>query len=387
MKRHFQPGIETLLQHHSGWLRGRRIGLISHPAAVDQNGVSSLQRLKGDASLNVTALFGLEHGFFGVATAGQHLADSRHPIWNIPVFSLYGETRRPTPEMMAAVDVILFDIQDIGTRCYTFVSSLYYLLQMAEKHGKTLIVADRPVPLSDLPDGPVTREGFESFVAALPLPMLYGMTPAETATWMVRHFKLDVDLHIAPMQFAGGKFDPATPPWIPPSPGIASWESATIYPATVCFEAFTGIDYGRRAGLPFQLVGAPWMRGRDVAARLADAQLPGVLFHPYIYPLANDTATPQLIEGIRMVATAPRVFRPIAAGVHLLAVLQELYGPERLWDAPGARPEFFDKLFGTDTVRKALQDGMDPDEICAGWTGDLHAFSAERQACLLYKRP
>lgn len=379
-------GIDALLEDHPDWLHGRRVGLVSHDAAVDATGTTSAARLKAAPGVNLTALFGPEHGFAGRAGAGELTCDSLHPLWHIPVFSLYGETRRPTPAMLDRVDVLICELQDLGARPYTYVSTLRLVLEAAAGAGKTVVVADRPVPLATGTDGPFMDPAFESFVGLVPTPMQYGMTPAETAAWLVDRLRIAVDLRIAPMRhYARDPLPgPDWPPWVPPSPRIRSWESACLFTCTVCGEALPALDYGSGTELSFQVLGAPWLDRARLLDALADTPLEGVAFESLRYTACRGLYSGTVIDGLRLVITDYARFRPVTVGVTLLALIQRLYGPDPLWSAPGTRPEWFDKLFGTDRVRKALQEGHGGPAVAAGWSDEGAAFLRARRACLLY---
>jgi uncharacterized protein YbbC (DUF1343 family) len=387
MRNHsFCPGIVTLLSSQNKLLRRRKIGLVSHPAAVDVTGTSSVDLIMGSSGLKLEAVFGPEHGFFGTAAAGETVGRTKHPFRDIPVYSLYGNHRKPDASMLSNLDVIVFDLQDIGARPYTYVSTLRLVLEAAAEHGKPVIVADRPIPLPRVVDGPVLNPRFESFVASVDVPMSYGMTPGETALWLKTSLNLDLDLTISKMkaynrQPARG---PDWPPWIPPSPGIASWESAYCYTATVCFEALPAIDHGRGTGLPFQIFGAPWMKSLDVCGSLSALKLPGVRFHPHSYLGRSQAMSGLALNGVRITVTDPDIFRPVTTGISIISFLQDIYGLRRIWKAPGTRPEFFDKLFGTNAVREALMDRERPEVIAGGWKRDLIQFEQSRKTCLLY---
>ncbi len=382
----FQPGIHTLLTQHRDWLTERRIGLLSHTAAVNGTGIPSAQLLSESDDCSLVSLMGPELGYFGSAPAGEHVNPETHPIWQVPIHSLYGRTRRPTAAMLEDLDAVVFDIQDLGVRCYTYVSTLRYLLESAAEHQKTVIVADRPIPFPNTLDGPMLQPSHESFVGCLPLPFVYGMTPGETAQWIVATLGLEVDLKVAPMQ--GYQRHPARPfeglPWIPPSPGIVSWESATCYPTTVFGEALPAIDHGRVTGLPFQLVGAPWIDGQALAADLTSRQIAGVCWHPHPYYLMTGSQAGTLVKGLRLTVTDSDAFQPMQASVAILHALREHYGVDAVWHHAKARPEFFDQLMGNSTLRCALQDGIAPDVITRSWAGDLAAFAESREKALLY---
>lgn len=382
----FRPGIDVLLRDHKAWLRGKRVALVSHIAAVDSRGCTTAERLWRDTGVELVCLMGPEHGFFGRAGAGQACRSRRHPAWGIPVYSLYGAARKPTARMLRGVDTIVVDLQDLGFRCYTYLSTLCLVLEAAAEAGCAVIVADRPVPLPRVVDGPVTEPSCRSFVSLVDTPLSTGMTPGEAARWIQHDRMLDIDLRVAPMTgydrpAPGG---PCWPPWIPPSPAIVSWESALCYPATVCFEALGAIDHGRATSLPFQLVGVPWMKGAEVVSALTARKLPGVRFYAHRYDAQPRQLRPRVLDGVRMVVTDPVRYRPALTSVTLVACLQGLYGTRRVWAPRASRPEFFDKLFGTARVREALLEGEDARAIARRWGGPVQRFKREREGVLLY---
>ncbi len=378
------PGLETLLRDHPDWLRGRRAGLVAHPASVDARGVPSMERLR-QAGVNLVALFGPEHGFTGSGGAGETIPDGRHPASGLHVYSLYGDTRKPTPAMLRDLEVLIFDLQDVGARPYTYVSTLRYVLEAAAENGKAVIVADRPIPLPRVVDGPMLEAAFESFVGAIRTPIAYGMTPGETARWLKEDLALNLDLRVAPMQ--GFRRDRAerSDRWIPPSPAIRSWACAASFPATVFFEAVPAVDHGRGTETPFQVVGAPWLDALALADALAGHPLPGVRIEPCVYPARQGPYQGQEVRGIRLEITDAALFRPVQTGVTILFALQSVYGSEAIWETSDARPDFFDKLMGTDTVRRALLDGSAPEAIVAGWENNCSAFVEKRRVALLYR--
>jgi len=385
-KRSFSPGITALLGVQRHLLDKRKVGLVSHPAAVDSTGASSAELLSRTHGVRLAALFGPEHGFFGTAPAGAPVVETTYPWRPIQVYSLYGTHSKPSPAMLKELDVIVFDLQDLGVRSYTYVSTLRLVLEAACETGKAVIVADRPVPLPDVVDGPILDPRFESFVGSIPAPLVYGMTPGETALWLKKTLGMDVDLTVCKMR--GYARNTARgedwPPWIPPSPGIVSWESGYCYAATVCFEALPGIDYGRGTGLPFQVFGAPWLKSLEVCDELQELRLPGVVFHPHHYVARSGAFSGQAINAVRLTVTAPRMFRPVTTAVSIISCLQKTCGQKVIWCTAGTRHEFFDKLLGTDTVRNALMDGEEPDAIVKQWKQESARFAKSREACLLY---
>lgn len=382
----FTLGIDTLLNRHADWLSGQRVGLVSHAAAVDQQGMTSADKLHGALGDKLTALFGPEHGFAGTAWAGELTSHEHHARWDIPVYSLYGETRKPTPDMLDSVDTLIVEFQDLGARPYTYVSTMRLVLEAATEARKTVIIADRPVPLPRGMDGPMMNSAFESFVGFIPGPMQYGMTPGETATWLAQTLGLTLDLRVAPM--AGYHRDTerqtSWPPWVPPSPRIRSWESACLFTCMVFGEALPALDYGSGTVNSFLFLGAPWLNARQLATHLEGLMPPGVSVQPERYRAMTGSYAGTELDGLRLAITDYAAFRPVSSAVTLLATIQALHGKSQLWDAPGTRPEWFDKLFGTDTLRRGLQSGTPASEIIASWQADLNAFAEQRSPHLLY---
>ncbi len=380
-------GVDVLRLRRFDALKGRRVGLLSHQAALTADGATSAQLLRRALGGRLVALYGPEHGFFGQALAGEHTYTRQHPDWRIPVYSLYGERRKPAPEMLAGVDVVVCDLQDLGVRCYTYLATLRHMLEACAEAGVEVMVADRPIPLPLVVDGPMTDPAFASFVAPCPLPLVYGMTPAESARWMKGALGLNVSLSVVPMegwQRSAAAWDGTRPAYVPPSPGIRTWECAMTYASTVFTEALPGVDCGRGTNLAFRVLGAPWLRAERFCERLAQARLPGVSFHPYRYAAAVPPYAGRELDGVRLTVTDPARFRPAQASLHLLRALAEMYGPARVWRHKGVRPAWFDKLYGTDRVRLPLRDGTPLETIFAEWAAGRKAFERARKRALLY---
>ncbi|MBI2438102.1 MAG: DUF1343 domain-containing protein [Lentisphaerae bacterium] len=403
----FLPGIDVLLSKHRHWLKGRRLGLLSHLAAVDARGMTSAERLWHERAFKLKALFGPEHGFFGLGGAGENLGHCRHPAWRIPVYSLYGPTRRPTPAMFKNLDVIVVDLQDLGARCYTYVATLRYVLEQANALGKEVIVADRPIPLPRIVDGPMRDNalstiggsafGGESFVASVCAPMHYGMTPGEMALWLKVELGLKIPVRVARMQGynrPGGRGQD-WPPWIPPSPGIRAWEAGQCYLATIFAEALSAFDNGRGTNLAFQVFAAPWLKSASVCERLNALRVPGVSFYAHPYSPGRSPATAgakpgksgkaaTVFDGVRLAVTDPNIFCPVFTSVVILWSLQELYGVRKVWKGQGSRENFFDQLYGTAALRRALQSGATPEQIRHAWLKPLRVFARSRAERVLY---
>lgn len=378
----FLTGLDVVLTQRPEVLRGR-VALVTHPAALSVRGQWSADALREHPEIDVRVLMGPEHGVFGHAGAGEPVATATHPSWGLPMYSLYGDQRCPTPEMLQDVDVIAVDLQDLGVRCYTYASTLLLVMEAAAEQGKRVVVLDRPVPLPGTVDGPQRELGFESFVAQIPVPLVYGMTQAETALFLLRN-ALAVELEVVPMQ--GYRREPGrpsgAPPWIPPSPGIQSWGTAQCYPVTVGCEALPALDFGAGTPLPFELLGAPWLTPQDVIEAAGD--LPGIRLFPHWYFPGAAEASAAPWPGIRIVVSDPVPCEPVRAAVTLLAAVQQVHGTDAVWSAPGTRERFFDQLFGTDQVRRDLQSGKDAASVCAAWRAGLENHRVVREPCLLY---
>lgn len=374
----FASGIDVLLSKQPGLLKGNKFGLVAHQASVDASGCLSAVRLRSKYGHGLAALFSPEHGLFGIAGAGDKVASMRHPSWKIPVYSLYGKTRKPTPEMLRGLDAIVFDLQDLSIRCYTYVSTLRYLLEAAGARNVRVIVLDRSNPLAGTVDGPMLDPRWESFVGCVPGPFVYGLTIGEAALWLKKKLKLRTKLDVIPMQ--GYRYGQVVSGarWVSPSPAIRTPHSALSYPITVGLEALPAVDFGRKTLMPFELIGAPALEEEELCGRLNEQKLPGVLFHPALYERDG-----VLHRGARVAVQDPKSFQPAASAVAVLQVLQQILGKAILWRTPGSRPGFFDQLFGTDSVRRGLQAGVPWQKIAARW--NLEKWRAATRHVRLYK--
>ena len=355
-------GLDVLVEDEPELLADARVALVSHQAAVGRCGATAAQLLHRVLGDRLVALFGPEHGYFRVAGPGEETADSVHPDWGIPVYSLYGATRKPTPEMLSGIDTLVVDLQDLGVRCYTYLATLHLVLQACGECGVRVIVADRPVPLHGTVDGPGLDPAFASFVAPLPLPMVYGMTPGETARWMLAKQLVDADVTVADIRETES---PARPEFIPPSPGIRTAESAVAYAATVFTEAIPAIDCGRGTSLAFRVLGAPWIRAEAFCEAIAGESCEGVSFSPHRYAATGGLYDGRPLDGVRLTVTDKAVFKPVRTSLRILRVLQDLYGVDTLWKSPGVRPEWFDKLYGNRETRECLRQGASCGELFA----------------------
>ncbi|MDD4102471.1 MAG: DUF1343 domain-containing protein [Kiritimatiellae bacterium] len=380
-------GIDVLKRQGFGLLRGKRVGLLSHQAALTADGSTSAQLLRRALGKRLVALYGPEHGFFGQAGAGDRVATRRHPDWHIPVHSLYGRHRTPEPRMLKGVDVVVCDLQDLGVRCYTYLATLHEMLKVCAANSVEVVVADRPIPLPQTVDGPLTVPSFTSFVAPCALPMVYGMTPAESARWLCATSGLNLRLTTVPMtgwNRSEAAWDGQRPSFMPPSPGIRTWESAMSYAATVFCEALPGIDCGRGTNMAFRVLGAPWLRAENFCALPVIRHLKGVTLHPCNYVAAVGPYAGREINAVRLTVTDHTRFRPIETSAVLLRALADTYGQTRVWRHKGVRKEWFDKLYGTDRMRQWLLDGKPLSPLFHAWKQEGREFRQARKSALLY---
>jgi uncharacterized protein YbbC (DUF1343 family) len=382
----FAIGLDVLLTEQRAWLARRRVGLVSHQAALDRRGATAAQRLRRELGARLVALFGPEHGFFGQAGAGVATYTRRHPDWGIPVHALYGAQRKPTAAMLRGVETLVFDLQDLGARCYTYLATLRNVLEAATENGVAVIVADRPTPLPRIVDGPPLEPAYASFVAPAATPLATGLTPGEAARWLTRELNLKLDLKIAAMRGwrRDGRRGADWPDFVPPSPGIRTWEAGMTYLATVFAEALPGVDIGRGTSMAFRVLGAPWLRAEPLCEMLNARRLAGVAFYPYRYVAGGPPYQGRELDGVRLAVTDPARFHPVTTSLAILHCLAALQGVGRVWRCRGARPRWFDALYGGDATRRALLDGAAPEAVAASWESAPRRYRATRRAALIY---
>jgi len=378
-------GIEVLLDERIELLRGRRVGLVTNATGVDSRLRSTVDLLAAHPQVDLVALFGPEHGVRGDVQAGDHVADMRDPATGLPVHSLYGEHRVPTPAMLAGVEVLVFDIQDVGTRFYTYPYTLAGVMQAAAAAGIPVVVPDRPDPLGGLLlEGPVLDPALASFVGMFPIPLRHGMTIGELARLFNAEYGIGAQLHVVPMQGWRRGDEPlrGALPWVPPSPNMPTPDTALVYPGTGLLEG-TNISEGRGTTRPFEIIGAPFVDAVGLAARLNAQALPGVLFRPVWFTPSFSKHAGQPSAGVQLHVTDRSAFRPVRSGIAVLKALHDLH-PDQFAFLPGT-PPFFDRLAGVDWLRAAIEAGQPLEDIEARWEHGLAAFAERREAYLLYR--
>lgn len=357
-------------------IRGKRIGLVTNHTGVNHQLETTAAVLAARRDLKLVALFGPEHGIQGHAQAGQ-------PISSQPnVYSLYGDTRAPTPAMLEDVEVLLYDIQDVGVRFYTYVSTLFESMKAAAQQGIPFVVLDRPNPIdATRVEGPVLEPGFESFVGIYHLPARYGMTPGELASLLNSEAAIGADLVVVPIQgWRRSKwYDQTGLHWIMPSPNMATLSTATVYPGLGLIEG-TNLSEGRGTTRPFELIGAPWLHSQQLADRLNHLELPGTRFRPQAFLPTFSKYQGESCQGIQIHVLDRNQFQPIPTFLHIVTAVLHLH-PKKLELAD----QVFDRLVGNSWVRRHLLQRRPVDEIVKQWQTALEEFKKKRTKYLLYR--
>lgn len=380
------PGITVLLRDSLHLLRGKRVGLITNHTGRDAAGVSSIDLLARAPGVRLVALFGPEHGLRGLAEAGEHVASAMDSATGVPILSLYGATNAPTAAMLENVDVLVYDIQDIGARTYTYAWTMALSAEAAGKRGIPFIVCDRPVPVrGDRVTGGVLDTAYRSFVGQYPVSMRYALTPGELLRHLVRTGQVHATVTVVPMQgWQRSMWYEATGlPWIAPSPNLRTVDAALLYTGTVLVEG-TNLSEGRGTEAPFQLVGAPWLT--DASQIAAALQSDGTLRGARIEAVTRTIAAGQKHGGatipmVRITVTDREIIDPTAITVSLLALIRQRHPTEFQTRV------FMDKLAGTDRLRLALNAGRAPDAAALRreWMRASAQFAQSTRADRLYR--
>ncbi len=379
-----QLGSTRLVTEERHLVAGKRVGLITNHTGVDGDLRPTADLLR-EAGATVAAFFAPEHGLRGAVGAGGHVASSIEPHTGAPIHSLYGERTKPEPSLLEGLEALVYDIQDVGSRYYTIISTMALCAQAAGEAGLPLIVCDRPNPITGLhPEGNLVAPGAESFVGIAAYPMRHAMTLGELALLFRGEHGWGGDVHVVRM--AGWTrsmwWEQTGLPWVPPSPNSTGVEMALLYPGTCLLEG-TSATEGRGYTKPYEMIGAPWIDGERLAAELTACGLPGVRVRPASFrPWAGKHAGEDC-DGVQFHIVDRGAVRPAALGLHLLTTLMRLYGERMSFRLP-----HFDRLAGSDALRRDLLAGRSPQEILAGWDSELARFLPVRERYLLYpERP
>ncbi len=372
-------GIDVLHAENYQTLAGQRIGLITNHTGIDRQGVRTIDRLHQASDVELVRLFSPEHGLEGQLDQSQ-IADGRDVATELPVFSLYGATRKPTPESLQGLDTLVFDIQDIGTRFYTYISTMGLAMQAAAEQGLRFVVLDRPNVIGGRQvSGPMLDAGRESFVGFHPLPVRHGMTVGELAGLFRQELALELDLQVVRCEGwqRDQSFEQTGLPWVNPSPNMRSPRAAELYPGIGLLE-MTNLSVGRGTEIPFEVLGAPWLDGARLAEHLNKLQLPGVYFVPISFTPTASRFRDELCGGIRILVTDRPAYRTIHTGLQIAVALRSMY-PE-IWHAAA-----YDRLLTNRVVHQAVLAGRTVAEIESLFAPSLAEFRERRPAYLLYE--
>ena len=378
-----RPGIEVAVTDSAHLLRGRRVGLVTNQTGVDSRGVSDVEVLRA-SGVTLVALFSPEHGFRGAADPGEPVGFARDSATGLPIYSLYGRTSSPTDSMLEGVGVMVVDLQDVGARYYTYISTAVEVMRAGARLGRPVVILDRPDPIGGAVQGAMLDTAFTSFVGRLRVPMRHGMTMGEMARLANDELAIGAELHVVPADgwTRSTYFDETGLPFIAPSPNLRSLESLFHYPGTCLFEG-TSLSVGRGSDAAFEQVGAPWLDTTRVLGRMRGAGLPGVAFSGVAFTPRRpgdgkyaDTA----LAGIRMRVTDRAAYDPTLTAVHLLAAIRDVHPSELRWN-----PRHFDRLAGSSALRTALESGASPAAAAAGWADATAEFRERAAKYLIYR--
>jgi uncharacterized protein YbbC (DUF1343 family) len=377
-----RPGLEVFLADVPQRLRGKRVAFLTNSSAIDRAGTLAIDLVAKHKDLKLVALLAAEHGIRGDAMAGEKISDSTDPKTGVPIYSLYGaEDRGPTDAMLKDVDVILYDLQEVGGRTWTYVSSMALSMQAAKRKGIPFVVLDRPNPIGgEIVEGALLDTNFKSFVGMYPIPARHGMTVGELATMFNRKFGIGADLIVVKAEnWKRSQWQDETGlPWVNPSPNLRSLAALTSYPGTVYFEGTT-LTEGRGTDRPFEQIGAPWLNAPEVARIMNERRLPGIRFEAITMPVAPTAAKYKglTIPGIRFVITDKRAYRPVRTSLLLIDEIHRRHPADFAWTRT------IDRLTGSDKVRLAIDAGrLAP--LLDEWDREAAAFVESRKPYLLY---
>lgn len=394
MTKDIQPielGIERLLGEKIDLLKGARVGLVCNQASVDHGFRHAADLFHEHPDINLTALFGPQHGIRG--DVQDNMIETGHATdrkTGLPIYSLYSETREPTEEMLRDVDIIVVDLQDIGTRIYTFVYTLANCMRAARKLGKKVIACDRPNPIGGTKvAGVVLDPLFASFVGQFPIATRPGMTFCELGRMFNEHFQIDCDAEYVTMLGWSRElwYGDTNAAWVLPSPNIPTPDTTTVFPATVHLEG-TQLSEGRGTTKPFDFAGAPYIDPDEFGAALAGFDFPGVYFRPCVFMPTFQKHAMQACGGVQIHVTDREAFEPVIAGIAIVKTAFDLYGDQFRWKDPPYEYEYdrnpFDLISGTSKVREAIERGDSVAAIEESWAAPLEEFKLLRERFLLY---
>jgi uncharacterized protein YbbC (DUF1343 family) len=384
-------GLEGFLARPPRALGAARLGLLCNQASVDARLRHARDLVAGKVGRRLAALFSPQHGIFGEKQDNMiESAHGRDPALGVPVYSLYADVRRPTVAMFAGIDALLIDLQDVGCRVYTFITTLLYCLEEAARHGKKIVVLDRPNPIGGAAEGNLLDPALLSFVGAHRLPMRHGLTLGELARLFVAERGIDADLTVIRMRGwrRGMHFADTGLPWVLPSPNMPTPETAEVYPGQVLLEG-TLLSEGRGTTRPFELCGAPWIDPEPLCAALRRRRLPGAVFREAWFQPTFQKWSGQVCGGLQIHVADPRSYRPYRTTLALLAEIRRLWPEADLWRPPPYEYETvrlpIDLLTGDARIREGLETGRPVTAMERAWSKELKAFEDRAASCHLYR--
>lgn len=387
------PGITVLQRDGFRQLDGMRVGLITNPTGVDNSLNSTIDILAEAPNVRLTALFAPEHGVRGDHVAGATVTNSTDPKTGVPVYSLHGKNLKPTPEMLQNVDVLVYDIQDIGTRSYTYISTMGLAMEAAAQNNKKFMVLDRPNPLGgNKMEGNIAEQGYFSFVSRYPIPYIYGLTPGELARYLngegLLKSGMKVDLTVIPMTgwHRSMTFADTGMPWVLPSPHIPDPSTALLYPATGIMGELDYVSIGVGYTLPFKLAGATWIDAQKLSDRLTSLKIPGVEFRPIHYKPFYAIFKGENLHGIEVYVRDASAAPLTLIQFYIMQELAALYPSQKAFSkATPARLAMFDKVCGSSKVRELFGKNYKVRDMEDFWNKDIEAFKARAEIYMLYK--
>ena len=375
-----RPGVEVFVEHPPAVVRGKRVGLITNQSGIDRQRRSTIDLLRASTELTLVALYSPEHGIRG--SAETRVTSSVDEKTGLPIHSLYGETYKPTPRMLEGIDVLVYDIQDLGVRQYTYESTLALAMQAAAEKGIPVVVLDRPNPITGtILEGDILEPAYHSFVGIYPVLSRHGMTLGELAKMYNAEQRIGAELTVVPVEGwrRGMWWDQTGLPWVNPSPNIRRLEAAIHYPGTVFFEAIN-VSEGRGTDLPFEQIGAPWLKNTEVVAAMNAMRLPGIRFETVAFRVAESANKypGQLLNGVRLILTDRDAYRPLATSLLMIDLIRRLHPDQFQW-----ADSTIERHGGTARLRRAIESGTLP-ELLREWERDQAAFREKRAPYLIY---
>ncbi len=377
-------GVDVLLDREIHRIAGKRVGLITNASGVDGNLVPTVDRFAADGRFELVQIYAPEHGLRGALPAGQRFEDEVDPVTGVPVESLYGKRTAPSAATLSQLDLLVFDIQDVGSRTYTYTSTMGLAMQAAAKAQIPFMVLDRPNPLGGLRvEGPIREQRYQSFVGWGPTPVSHGMTVGELAAFFNAELAIGADLQVIPMEGWRREmvWEDTGLIWVPTSPNIPHSHSAHLYIATGMVAGVSrNIDEGAHYTMPFETIAATFIEPQAFVQALQAQNLPGVLLRPIVYRPAKNRFGGQTAAGVQLIVVDPRAFRPLHTALALFSTIERLY-PDQL---EVRSPRSFARIWGQSEVRERLRNGESPEDIAASWADDLATFAAARAPHLIY---